>query len=854
MIFDAVRYGHNVVWALTVAGIPVVWVERATGKTLPSGFTTEDAALAIDDSGDIGIEYVDRDKGIAVAMPLKFKLIDTTTARDWTRKWSKLMTLTATMEPSDAAVTVDDSTGWANGDAAWLGLERITIGHVASSTSLTGCTRATAGSMAYQHKAGTTSQVLTDRPRFWRGRDVVLWAVPVDPSGYVPGATLLSDAVQVWRGRIEVGPVREIDGFAFEAADFSRILEQSLISSVTGKVVDTSHKYKIAQGWSATVLLMANTAAGASVWKYDLHLSPFDLDADGDMLSAAEIRDRVSSAWADAVSAASAGADLGSLKWVVDKGFYVAKVQIKVDATIAHVNRWVALDSKDVWFAEADPSFAGGMAADAWIPIGWQSQGNPLVAYSALDGATGATSLTVQLDSGSAADVPQFGQLRVQVGQESYIYSFSGTSNTGADVYFAEVKPVAESKLDTLTGKAAAGAQVEVLFTCGGTPVGLMLTTLQSSGTTAMRGTYDFLHRGQGYSIDAAQICLPSFYKSGPPLNGLQCEVSHAGATFADLFGGLLGLFRAAVVCRPDVAQADRRQLLTLVSTAPYGAGWSTTISDDDLLSHSGDPVLSVERATAPNVVTVSRPLGLTSDAADKLTLADQPSAEAQGRSELEYRVPAKNRDVLWPLAKAATASHLAADQTLQVLSLRVAPWVRAEVGDVVYVTTSHPGVWTWAANPGAPGYSGPARVTGRKLNPVTLQVSLVLLIDGSLTIRALSPAMAVSAYQHSTHPTWIEVPLKYREHVQAALDAAAGPIWLYHYKVGEVETVGERHEVSAAAEVAGVCRLTIVSNPTGHTLSVSARSTLTLPTLTGGHCSTWQAAFAHEDDATQWG
>jgi hypothetical protein len=854
MIWDAVKYGHNVLWAVTVAGIPVVWIERATGKTLPSGFTAEDASLVIDSSGDVGIEHVDRQRGVAVAMPLKFKLLDTAETRSWIRRWMKLMTLTADLDASDTAATVDDSTGWANGDAVWLGLERITIGTVASSTSLTGITRATAGSMAYQHRAGTTAQALTDRPRFWRGRDVVLWAVPVDPSGFVPGATLLADAVQVWRGRIESGPVREIDGFAFEAADFGRVLDQGLLGSVTGKLVDTSTKYKVASGWSAHVHLLALDGAGATVWEYDLTLSPFDADADGDLLAPGDIRDRVASAWSDTVSAAGAGADVGSLKWTFEKGYHKARVQIVNDATVVKVARWTYLDGAEVWFEEPDPYWYAGMTADAWIPIGWQSAGNPLIAYSALEGPKGSASLTVQLDEGAIADVPSAGYIRVQAGNQIGVFAFSGVGSTGNDLYLADVKPVGGAKLDTLTGNAAVGAAVELLLAASGTLTSLMLAVLESSGTTAMRGALDFLVRGQGYSIDDDQIDLLSFANASAPLSALQCEVNCAGASFVELFGGSLGLFRAAVVCRPDVSATGSPQRLALISTAPYGAGWASTITDDDLLSHEGDPLLAVDRSESPNVITVSRPVGLTSDEADKLTLADNPSGEAQGRREVEYRVPAASRDALWPVAKAAAASHLAADQTLQVLSVRVAPWVRGECGDVVNVELTHPAIWTWASNPGGTGYSGPARILGRTINPATLRVQLLLLIDGALTIRALSPAMEVSAFQHATAPTWIEVPVKYQGHLQAALEAAAGPIWLYHYKPGAVETVGERHQISAVANVAGVCRLTVAANPTGHTLSTVERSTLTLPTTSGGHLSSWQESFAHVDDGTQWG
>jgi hypothetical protein len=810
--------------------------------------------LVVDASGEVGIDHVDRERGVAVAMPLRFKLLDTDTVRDWLRRWSKEMRLTARLAVADLAATVDDTTGWANGDAAWLGLERIVIGTVAGPTSITNLTRGTVETLVSEHRVGTTAQVVTDRPRFWRGRDVVLWAVPVDPGGVVPGATLLSDAIQVWRGRIELGPIREIDGFAFEAADFGRVLDQGLVGEVSGTLVDTSSRYAVSKGWTAGITLEAMDGAGAQVWVYSLQLSPFAADADGDLLSAGEIRARVSAAWSAEVSAAGAGADLGDLVWVLAQGLYRARVEVVGDPLVFKINRWVLLDGKDVAWEEPDPLWYAGMPGDLTIPIGWASGGNPLVPFSAVEGKGGPSALTVRLDSGAVGDVPSFGRVRITIGNASWVYSFGGVGSAGSDLYLSKVAPLDGAKLEVLGAKDAIGAAVEVLFTASGTPRGLMLATLESSGTAALRGAYDILARGQGYSIDESAIDLASFAASSGPLSSLWCDVCHAGGRFDELFGGLLGLFRAAVVCRPDVSRSDRAQKLALVSTAPYGSGWSTTIGDADLLSHTGDPVLAVERAESPNVVRVSRPVGLWSDAADAVTLADHPAVEAQGRRETEYRVPATSKDALWPLAKQAAASHLAADQTLQVLSVRVAPWVRAEVGDVVRLDLSHPAIWTWAANPGAAGYDGPARVVGRKLNLRTLQASLVLLIDGALQVRALSPAAAVLAFQHATNPTWIEIDLKYLGHMQAALADAGGPIWLYHFQVGQTETVGERHQVSAAAEVGAVCRLSIAANPTGHTLSTSARSTLTLPTLDGGHVSAWQGQFAHVDDGTQWG
>jgi hypothetical protein len=72
---------------------------------------------------------------------------------------------------------------------------------------------------------------VTDRPRYWRGRQVRLWAYLVTPAGLV-----LADRREVWRGTMSSGPDRSGAGWAFEALSLDRVLERPILRQYTGIV------------------------------------------------------------------------------------------------------------------------------------------------------------------------------------------------------------------------------------------------------------------------------------------------------------------------------------------------------------------------------------------------------------------------------------------------------------------------------------------------------------------------------------------------------------------------------------------------------------------------------------------
>ncbi len=850
-LWDAVRYGWAPLYWIKISGVPVVWAERATGLTLPSGYT-EDGALVIDASSAIGVEQIKREDGTAVSLSLSFKLLDTSTVRDWLRAPSKSMSLTAEMSATTTAATVDDSTGWSNGDAAHLGLERITIGTVASGTSLTGITRATVDTLAYEHRPGTTAQIVTDRPRYWRGREVTLYAAAADPSGYAAGSStspaLLNDSRMVWRGYLDTAPTRELDGFAFQASSIDRITDRGLLASITGRVVDTSAKVSISSGYTITMQLRAYNSSNVDVWTYTLPLLPFASLSDGALQTYGQIRAAIVSAWADAVSDASAGSDLGDMQWIqYGDGAYRAAVEVVADATIKGCDFSIDFDGAQwLTFTFDNPSY---FTAGAAIQTGWASKGNPLTP----GGPSGEFAIpwvaTVRVDDGEPSSIPAPGRIAVEAGGVRRVMRYAEAEVSEADAYLIGLQP--EDGTQGYPSLAEMqGADVTILFGDSGDMPDMMLRALMSSGNGERSATYDTLDRGQGYGLDESVIDADSFTQASAPLGTLKGKISSAGESFATLFGGALGLFRAAVVARPDADTANTPIKLSLVDTAPYGADYSTTITDTDLLSDAGDPVVSVKRAPAPNVLAVVRPMA--GDAQDRFVFADAPSIDANGRDELEYRVPAVDRAALYEASGPAAVSQLAADQVLQAIQIRVGPWVQAQVGDIVRLELTHPALWTWSTSPGAVGYTGQARVVGRTLELASSVVTLTLLADSMVTARSLSPAMLVSGYDSTTAPTYIDVPLRYLQHMSDAITATGGNVWLNHYQPGQAEGDTERHEISAAAENGGACRLTVASTTGGHSLSTSAESTLTLPT--SAVTVSYQDGFAHVDDGGTWG
>ena len=74
-IWTPIKYGWSHVYWLTIEGIPYVFAQAETGKTLPAGYTSELPTLVVADSARVGA-VVNRDTGIGAGFPLTFTALD----------------------------------------------------------------------------------------------------------------------------------------------------------------------------------------------------------------------------------------------------------------------------------------------------------------------------------------------------------------------------------------------------------------------------------------------------------------------------------------------------------------------------------------------------------------------------------------------------------------------------------------------------------------------------------------------------------------------------------------------------------------------------------------------------------
>lgn len=840
MIWDAVRYGFSPLYWMTVEGIPVVWIEKATAKTLPSGFVTEAAVLSIDKSGAIGIEQIDRMSGNPSTPPLSFSLLDSAVTRDWMRKPSATTVLTAAATAAAGALTVASSTGFST--ECFVGMERMTISGTGP-TTLTLSARGVNG-WAYAHPLGTGSQLVTDRPRFWRGRQVRLYAAPMDAAGYVTGATLASDSIEVWRGRISTAPVRTQDGFALDAEALERILDGKLPSVVSGTVAQLGGYFAAKLG--ATVKFNVDIRDGSNIIlaQYMFSLKPFNGTSysQNQLLTGATLRKLLVDSYAAAITTLAGGADLKGLQFTTDgNGMYQAQVGLGTFATAAYVKV-----EATVFNGVTTKTFigTGNKLANAFniVDMPWLFRDSPW-AFSDIDAPGTVNSIAIKLDDSKSTTVPVSGTVYIGSADASFAYQYGAFVDGRAVLVLKFPAEAAE-----FAGMLNANATIKNIV--AGQYYDEILTVLQSSGTAALRGTYDTLARGAGYSLDSTMMSATSL-QVGPMYSSQTPQIIEDGQSFWDLFGGILGLYRFALVQKYN-SFAGRVQLTLVPTSAPFAPD-GATITDAELLAHKGDPITAVRRVEAPNSITLTM-----TDAAQNndyiVVFNDVPNIEAQGLRSAELTIPADNREKLRDEATYLAASSFAYDQSAQAAELLVPPWIRADVGDTVILSNlTHPSLWTWTTSPGQVGYNGLGRVIGRTLNLSSLEVKLVVLFDGGTIARGLSPSAEVSAFTGAAGAvTSLTVPLVYYYHLAATRASAGGNYYVQHYRPGQIETTTQYHLVTAEAIVGGACVLTIGSHVGGHTVVVNS-SRLTLPTLTGGRLVAYQGYFAHVGDGANW-
>lgn len=856
-IWAAKRYGWDVLYWLEIEGISTIYIERETALSLPAGYT-QDASLVVDMSSEVG-EEVDTSSGVGHGFPFTFSLLDTAGARYWMERWQRECHLTAAVT-SAGDLTVDDTSGLlgAPGDTVWLGMETITYTGK-TPTTLTGCTRGLFGSLAAPHSPTPIGGWVTNRPRFWRGRQVRLFASPIDPAGHEVGAALMTNTEEVWRGTIDRGPLRVKSLWQFDCLALDRRLSLPVMAPITGRVSDSLGRYPCSPTQSFVIWAAGWDATLAKLWEFYIVVYPYEGYAAETLLTTAKQIELMTSKWTAAVAVAK-----NVQTAAVDGPTYLGDLKVFPIAQDVEGNNAAGFGSKFLagsWnvlvylVTDAATNTIALQAFTAGSPLGPQQVFDPpyYTNWRWLQWNSGpdllhsssqtsvipkyATGLTVELDAPHDS-IPSTGIIKVGGAWEATYESKALVDDQS--VYFGGIKPKNGGKpLAWLVGQNA-----EIVFRVTGAFVDIMRQMLESSGENTLRGDFDLLDAGQGYALRGADgtesaIDEASFAAlANGPMIDLQCEIAGSGVSWIELFQGVLGLAQRAIVSRQDAGTGARRVRLGLVSVEAGGSDYTGLITDVDLLTGDG-PAIDAIVVEAP-VNTISVEVG-----PDKYIVEDGPSVAVVGPVTEEYKIPASSKaDLLVQLEMWATA-RFAQSQTTQTIQVRCVPWAiptGIETGDLVYLSTSHYGVWQWST--GSIGYAGVARVLGVARRLLDGALTVKLLLDGALVSAGLCPSGAVVAgVGLPGAPTSIDLERRFYNHFSATAALGGLPFTLWCYDPGGgSESGGGTVTVSAVTDTGSVCRLTI-SGSAGVAIVVG-QTYLTLPNVAGGNA--YQDGFAH--------
>ena len=851
-VYEPIRYGWGLVYWLTIEGVPVTFCERALTLTTVSGFSTEDASLVVDKSGALGTS-IDRQAGLARGTPFRWSLRDTSTVRAYFKQPTYYATLSADATSSATTLTVTSTSGWPSSGALYAGAERITYSGT-TATTFTGCTRAVAGK-AYPLEASGASALLTDVPRWWLGREVKLYAKAVTPTGATTGSAWTTDAELIWRGFVHTGPTRDGALWQFEALPMDRLCSRPLAAEWTGTLDPSEIRIPAPGplGRMMSVSIAGYTSGGASVYNYTgasaIEFDAFDGYAAGTLMTPSEIRASIKSAFDSAVSGI---AELTAWHWYtgskVGAGYFNNGPEQGYQGLVgAYIEHAASSNTKDVKIAIAGPwggilgphalTFTAGIASSTPIATGWASTELMVdKGYGQPSTVAPGPYYGIDLDEGDPDAAPAPGKVKIG----GAVYSYTATASANGKLFLNGL---------TLDGKgvnvASIGKQdATIVAQASGTTSSIILQTLLSSGESALRdATWDTLAEGQGYGIaaDAVDVAgLPAAADKGW-LALQQLVIAHGSRSLQQIIGGLLALSGKALAMRQIRTATNRAAQIAVVDTSPVGSDYVATITDTDLLSRLGEPVDAGQPPGGLNRIMVK---GSEVDGAAEvqITISDRPAVMAAGAREASFEVPIGDRDGFVPVVKSWASARFARDHVSQVLSIRVGPWIDAQVGDVVRLSLTHHRIWQWSS--GAPGYTGQGRVLGRSFDLSSGVVELELLVDGSQATAGLCPSAQVVATGVGT----FDVAEEYEPILSAALTAAAGDITLIHYRPGQVESTATTFDISAATVTGGVCRCTISSG--SPTLTPNS-SRVTWPASASD--DDYQALYMHDADGTRW-
>lgn len=176
----------DLVLALRVEGVPVAFVERAIPAAVATSLSgyTQFVGITRIEEGEASLDLTERRE---LAATLDMEILDDdagTLAALFAVNTRRLTYLTANALVGATSLTVQSTTGLVNGQTIYADGETITIGTVASGTSLTGCARGAFGSTAAAMFATTTDgDSIYTVPPSWVARRAYLYGYTLDAAG-----------------------------------------------------------------------------------------------------------------------------------------------------------------------------------------------------------------------------------------------------------------------------------------------------------------------------------------------------------------------------------------------------------------------------------------------------------------------------------------------------------------------------------------------------------------------------------------------------------------------------------------------------------------------------------------------
>lgn len=838
-------YGYSVHYVAKIEGIPILPVEVTGDGIAPSGYTI-DASLVIDRSARIG-SVVSPSTHFSAGFDLEVRLLDTPAVRAMMSRPTVTTRLRDDCAAVDTALLVDSVAGLSGVTPVYLGTSAEVVTGILPGW-LTVPTRGVYGRIR-SYRKGT---LVTDAPVTWEGRRVELYAVLRDPCGnYVQGADILSDAVMVGAFYVQGRPVRDGSEWVIQCRDQVRRLTQPLGVAASGRAVWEVDDDGLVTVDPQVAFAFSLDIDGTTIENHTLR--PFA--GMSGQLRRSEMRAIV----ADALDAAvvtsgdvsdfrwrrGVDAPLGSDAYDVYGLFctYAAAGTEEVGLVVVGVQPFTS-ESSRLWNQGSDSFSLAGPAGDVEI-------------YCKLRQVTtaGAISLSVVMDDGAPDLVPAAGWIQMESeGRTSYrLYSDASVDTedpSRVNLTIDAATPFTTDEVQAVIEGTIADVSVKFFWRDTGRIYDILRRAIVSTGD-AQHGTYDTLPKGQGLGLpdideDSFTDTFDVFFRD------LQMTVgADAGTDLEELFSGILRLSQRAIVSRRS---SDATQInIAAAYVGSVNALPVVTITDATLASDGRKPIRVRDVYAAPRAIGVkcrTLPVGDVPNADASIALSDPHLVDWTG-VQWTLDIYGVTRSSLLAAAKAWATAWFRAGENRQVIELDVPPYIDAQPGDIVELDLVDPNLWDYAADTGAPGYSGMARVLGAQLALTTGLQTLTVAADGIYTSGPMCPSLPISAVNGGgSTPTSIDVDDAYYDLLVAAKDGATS--WkLLAYLPGQDSGRAEYTISTVTLPGGGVARLTVPAYPSTPAVTLSTSHRLTWPVAS--ECTDDQDRYLHNTDRAQW-